>query len=108
MTLDKDYLKTLSYEDQCIYKDKYRKARKKGWDEQNADKVFLYRRATTLKRCEERCSVPTKSTIQKYGFTPEELKPIWHNLWSKWDMSAPTDSDDSNHPDTEDIEGVDT
>lgn len=86
---EKEYLKSLSPDEKVLYLDKTRKIAKKEWDLVNTDKVFQYRRATTLRRCEQRCSVPTKQTIEKYTFTKEELKPIFNRLWSKWSGDYP-------------------
>ena len=83
--MDKEYYKTLlTHEDKLVYMDTVNKSRKAEWDKVNADKVYLYRRSITLRRCIERCSVPTKNTVMKYNFTKEELKPIFDALWTKW------------------------
>ena len=81
---DKVYYNNCTPSEKLEYMDALRKNRKQGWDAKNADKVFQYRRATTLKRCEQRVSVPTKSTIQKYNFTVAELKPIFDALWNSY------------------------
>lgn len=93
--MDKEHYKTLTTkESQLEYMDVVRKSRKKAWDEVNGDKVYEYRRATTLRRCEQRISVPTKKTIEKYTFTQEELKPIFDALWS--DRFAVNSNSDEN------------
>jgi len=93
------YLKSLTNDERILYLDKTRKIAKKEWDIMNTDKVFKYRRSTTLRRCEQRCSVPTKQTIEKYHFTKEELKPIFDNLWSKW--AGLSDTEDNSSADSE-------
>lgn len=96
--MDKAYYKSLNPTDRILYVDAVRKARKKEWDAYNTDKVFQYRRATALKRCEERCSVPTKHTIQKYNFTREELQPIIDGLWDKWELTNDKGDTQSDSP----------
>ena len=87
---------TVDQAEKAIYNEELRKFRKKEWDAANQDKVALYRRATTLRRCQMRCSVPTKNTVMRYKFTKEELKPIFDALWEKWSTV------DSDSPDTAD------
>ena len=89
---EKEYMKTLTADEKVLYQDKMRKIAKSEWDKLNTDKVFNYRRATTLRRCEQRCSVPTKQTIEKYHFTKEELRPIFNGLWAMWVESDTEDS----------------
>lgn len=99
--MDKEYYKSLpTHAEKCEYACQVRKERKQKWDEANADKVFQYRRATTLRRCEQRCSVPTKQTIKKYNFTKDELRPIFDALWTKWNETL-TDTEDSVEADSE-------
>ena len=98
-SVEKDYLKSLSRDERVLYLDKTRKIAKKEWDMMNTDKVFKYRRSTTLRRCEQRCSVPTKQTIEKYNFTKDELKPIFDRLWSK--LSLMSDTEDNSSADSE-------
>ena len=97
--IEKDYLKSLTHDERVLYLDKTRKIAKKDWDMMNPDKVFKYRRSTTLRRCEQRCSVPTKQTIEKYEFTKHELKPIFDRLWSK--LVVLSDTEDSSSADNE-------
>ena len=100
--MDKEYYNSLkTHAEKCEYKEQVRKERKHEWDKSNTDKVFLYRRQTTLKRCEQRCSVPTKQTIQKYEFTKEELIPIFNALWSKIISPDVSDTEDSAEAHTE-------
>ena len=88
--------------EEILYADQLRKFRKKEWDLANCDKVAAYRRATTLRRCVQRCSVPTKETVRKYKFTKDELKPIFDALWSKWStVEELTDKEDSSSGDNE-------
>ena len=83
--MDKAYYATLKTRaEQLLYKDEVQKARKKYWDDDNADKVHNHRRATTLKRCLKRCSVPTKNTVMRYNYTKEELRPIFESMWENW------------------------
>jgi len=96
--MDKEYYKSLSYNERILYVDAVRRARKSEWDKDNPDKVYFHRRKTTLKRCEDRCSVPTKATIEKYKFTPDELLPIFNALWVDWGLKpnhSPADKADS-------------
>ena len=78
----KIYIDALSEEEKELYRKAVNTAYKAEWDIINPQKIWSYRRASTLKRCEERCSVPTKKTINRYKFTPEELKPIYDSLWN--------------------------
>ncbi len=78
----KSYVEGLSDEEKELYRKAVNTAYKAEWDIINPEKIWAYRRASTLKRCEERCSVPTKKTINRYKFTPEELKPIYESLWN--------------------------
>jgi len=102
--MDKAYYKTLSGKaEQLEYMDVVRKDRKAEWDKVNTEKVYKYRRQTTLRRCEQRCSLPTKGTVDKYKFTKEELIPIFNALWSKWcplEFDV-TDKEDSSTDDNE-------
>ena len=93
-TIEKPF--TMDEAEKAIYNEELRKFRKKEWDLANQDKVALYRRATTLRRCQQRCSVPTRETVRKYKFTKEELKPIFDALWEKWSVI------EKGSPDTED------
>jgi hypothetical protein len=99
-SMDKAYYKSLNPTDRVLYADAVRKARKKEWDATNTDKVFQYRRATALKRCEQRVSVPTRHTIQKYNFTREELRPIFEALWEKWDLNGHDDDNSDTQSET--------
>ena len=105
--MDKVYYKTLETDvEKSLYMDIVRKDRKREWDVDNSDKVYNYRRATTLRRCEQRISVPTKKTIEKYDFTEAELKPIFDALWSNRTgvrSSASADSDDKEGTEEENI-----
>ncbi len=58
----------------------YTKKRKREWELANTDTVFQYRRKSVLNCCFRRSSLPTRTTVLKYGFTEEELKPIYDRL----------------------------
>jgi len=79
--------------ERILYANQLRKERKREWDLLNTHKVVAYRRATTLRRCIQRCSVPTKETVKKYHFTKDELKPIFDALWNKWSSVEDTFSE---------------
>lgn len=63
----------------------YQRAVKKEWRNlpETQDKIFVYNRRKTLSRCFNRASVPTVNCIRKYGFTREELEPIFEQALLK-------------------------
>jgi len=101
--MDKQYYASLkTKEEKLVYMDIIRKCRKQEWDADNTEKTFAYRRATTLRRCMQRTSVPTKKTIDKYKFTVEELKPIFDGLWTNRFGGGQSGSGDDGSSDKED------
>jgi len=81
--MDKEYFKTLTTpEEKAVYLREVTKQRKKQWDAANTDRVFIYRRKNTLKRCIRNCCVPTPASIKKYDFTEDELRPVFQSLWT--------------------------
>lgn len=99
--MDKAYYKTLKDPaEKSLYMDTIRRHRKQEWDADNEGKVYQYRRATTLRRCEQRISVPTKKTIEKYDFTEAELKPIFDALWSSRVARSGSSADSDGNSDT--------
>lgn len=100
--MDKEFYKSLkTKEEKLEYMDIIRKCRKKEWDIDNKDKVYEYRRKCTLNRCFDRCSVPTKKTIDKYEFTKDELLPIFENLFFSVGLSLQNDKEDTDLDDSE-------
>ena len=62
------------------------------------EKKAEYNRTAALKRCMERKSVPTLSTINLYNFTKAEIQPIFDSLFIEeqlTDVSDTTDTIDS-------------
>ena len=100
--MDKEFYKSLkSKEEKLEYLDIIRKVRKKEWDIDNGDKVYEYRRKCTLNRCFDRCSVPTKKTIEKYKFSKDELLPIFDNLFFSVGLSLENGIGDTHSDDSE-------
>ena len=100
--MDKEFYKNLkSKEEKLEYLDIIRKVRKKEWDIDNGDKVYEYRRKCTLNRCFDRCSVPTKKTIEKYKFSKDELLPIFDNLFFSVGLSLENGIGDTHSDDSE-------
>jgi len=100
--MDKEFYKSLkSKEEKLEYLDIIRKVRKKEWDIDNGDKVYEYRRKCTLNRCFDRCSVPTKKTIEKYKFSKDELLPIFDNLFFSVGLSLENGIEDIHSGDSE-------
>jgi len=100
--MDKEFYKALkTKEEKLEYMDIIRKCRKKEWDMENGDKLYQYRRKCTLNRCFDRCSVPTKKTIEKYSFTQDELLPIFENLFFSVGLKMDCDTKDSSSADSE-------
>ena len=93
--MDKEYYYSLNDEEKVIYKNAVKKTYKKSWDAEHPEAIYQHRRATTLKRCRDRCSVPTKNTVEKYKFTKEELEPIFNLLWKNWTSGSESDSSNS-------------
>jgi len=82
-TMDKEYFRTLTSDaDRALYLRSVTKLRKREWDLSNQDKVFKYRRNTTLKRAYRLSAFPSTQSQQKYGFTEDELAPILKSIWS--------------------------
>ena len=93
--MDKEYFQTLTNpEEKAMYMREITKQRKKMWDDANSEKVFVYRRKNTLKRCIKLCCVPTPASIKKYEFTEEELLPIFKSSWT------------NRFPEATDIQGI--
>ena len=100
--MDKEFYKSLNTKEEKLeYLDIIRKCRKKEWDIENGDKLYQYRRKCTLNRCFDRCSVPTKKTIEKYSFTQDELLPIFENLFFSVGLQMDHDIKDNNSVDSE-------
>ena len=55
--------------------------RKKNWEKNNPEKVKEYRRKGLITQCIKRGSMPCKATIERYGYTEEELQPIFNSLF---------------------------
>ena len=81
----------------------YQKLVKEEWANSNPDKVFNYNRRKCLQRCKERISLPTISSVKKYKFTREELKPIFESLLDK--IVEESEKVNLNSPDGTDTEG---
>ncbi len=57
-----------------------RREKKKAWESANPEKVYAYRRRGVLQTCLKRSSLPSKTTVDRYEFTKEELDPIYEAL----------------------------
>tara|TARA_R100000231_G_scaffold3044_2_gene5581 strand:+ start:1324 stop:1575 length:252 start_codon:yes stop_codon:yes gene_type:complete len=57
--------------------------RKRNWEKNNPEKVREYRRKGLITQCIKRGSMPCKATIERYGFTEEELHPIFASLFGR-------------------------
>ena len=100
--MDKEFYKSLKTPAAKLeYIDVVRQTRKKDWDEDNPDRLYQYRRKCTMARCFDRCSVPTKKTIDKYKFTKDELGPLFDNLFFSRGLKLPSDTSDTSSADTE-------
>jgi hypothetical protein len=72
-------------------RDVYVRILKKRWDESNPDRLTTYKRKTTLRRCYERTSLPTRQTVLKWSFTRDELLPIFDALVASTDHCGKVD-----------------
>jgi len=61
-------------------KKEYTRKRKKEWEANHTEAIFQYRRKSVLACCYRRASLPTRSTVIKYRYSSEELKPIYDRL----------------------------
>lgn len=57
-----------------------KRERKRAWEAAHPERVAEYRRRGVLATCLKRASLPSKATVERYGFTKEELDPIYAAL----------------------------
>ena len=55
----------------------YVRTLKTKWDSENPERLALYKRRVALKRCIDRGSLPAPSTVNRYGFTAQELHEVF-------------------------------